>query len=112
MLLAGLLMTPLAVDGLCLGSFHLLMVWLMVAGLCRGLRGQSWSGGILLGFAAWLKLLPLLGVEYLLVRRRWVAACIAWAVRWSWKSCCQSLASASKEPGRSTSTGGTGKRPA
>ena len=31
--LTGLLVAPLAVDGLCLGTFHIFMVWLMVAGL-------------------------------------------------------------------------------
>ena len=70
-LVAGLLVTPLAVDGLCLGSFHVFMVWFMVAGLWRISRGKDLSGGILLGLAAWMKLLPLLGVGYLVLKRRW-----------------------------------------
>jgi hypothetical protein len=62
-----------------LGSFHVLMVWLMVLGLDRACRGQETSGGILLGAAAWLKLLPLLGIGFLLYQRRWKAALIALA---------------------------------
>jgi len=67
---AGLLMMPLVLDHLCLGAFHLLMLWLMVAGLGRASRGQPWSGGVLLGLASWLKLLPLLGVGYLVLKRK------------------------------------------
>jgi hypothetical protein len=76
-LVAGLLALPLAVDGLCLGTFHVLMVWLMLAGLLRACRGRTWSGGLLLGLASWLKLLPLLGVGYLLLKRRWGSAAVA-----------------------------------
>ena len=76
-LAAGLLVLPLAIDGLCLGSFHILMVWLMLAGLLRACRGRIWSGGLLLGLASWLKLLPLLGVGYLLLKRRWGPALVA-----------------------------------
>jgi len=76
-LVAGLLAAPLAIDGLCLGSFHVLMVWLMAAGLLRACRGRTWSGGLLLGLASWLKLLPLLGVGYLLLKRRWGSASLA-----------------------------------
>jgi hypothetical protein len=76
-LLAGLLVTPLAVDGLCLGAFHTFMVWWMVAGLGRVSRGRNWSGGALLGLAVWIKLLPLVGVAYLVWKRRWKAAAIA-----------------------------------
>ena len=76
-LAAGLLVAPLAIDGLCLGSFHILVIWLMLAGLLRANRGQACSGGILLGVAVWLKLLPLLGVGYLLLKRRWTPALIA-----------------------------------
>jgi len=79
-LVTGLLIAPLAVDGLCLGSFHVLMVWLMVAGLLRACRGEAWSGGLLLGLAFWLKLLPLLGVGYLLLKRRWAPALLALGV--------------------------------
>ena len=77
MLAAGLLMTPLVLDHLCLGAFHLLMVWLMVAGLARASRGRDWSGGALLGLAVWIKLLPLLGVGYLVLKRKWRPAAIA-----------------------------------
>jgi hypothetical protein len=76
-LLAGLLVTPLAVDGLCLGAFHTFMVWWMVAALGRISRGRCWSGGALLGLAVWIKLLPLLGVGYLVWKRQWKPAGIA-----------------------------------
>lgn len=76
-LAAALLTAPLAVDGLCLGSFHLLMVWLLVAGLLRASRGQAWSGGLLLGTAVWLKLLPALGIGYLIWKRKWQPALAA-----------------------------------
>jgi hypothetical protein len=78
-LVAGLLVTPLAVDGLVLGGFHIFMVWCMVAGLLRASRGRDLSGGILLGLGAWMKLLPLLGVGYLVLKRRWRPAAIALA---------------------------------
>jgi hypothetical protein len=76
---AGLLLMPLAIDGFCVGAFHVLMVWLMVAGLSRVSRGRCWSGGFLLGTAAWLKLLPALGIGYLLLKRKWLPAAIAMA---------------------------------
>ena len=82
-LAAGLLAMPLVLDGLCLGSFHVLMVWLMVLGLDRACRGDETGhhvpmvGGILLGTAAWLKLLPLLGVGFLLYQRKWKGAVVA-----------------------------------
>jgi hypothetical protein len=76
-LAAALLTMPLAVDGFCVGAFHVLMVWLMVAGLSHVSRGRSWSGGFLLGTAAWLKLLPVLGIGYLLLKRKWLPAAIA-----------------------------------
>jgi alpha-1,2-mannosyltransferase len=76
-LLAGLLVTPLALDGLCLGSFQTFMVWWMVAGLGRISRGKSVSGGILLGLAIWIKVLPLIAVGYLVLKRRWKAALVA-----------------------------------
>jgi alpha-1,2-mannosyltransferase len=68
---------PLAIDGLCLGTFHVLMVWLMIEGLDRACRGRTGSGGVLLGLAAWLKLLPLLGIAFLLLQRKTKAALIA-----------------------------------
>ena len=40
-LIAGLLVTPLVVDGQCLGSFHTFMVWFMLAGLSRALRDAT-----------------------------------------------------------------------
>jgi len=76
-LLAGLLVMPLALDGLCLGSFHVLMAWLMLAGLARVAAGQPTRGGLLLGLAAWVKLLPLLGVGYLILKRQWKPALLA-----------------------------------
>ena len=76
-LAAGLLAMPLVIDGMCLGSFHVLMVWLMILGLDRACRGEETSGGILLGAAAWLKLLPMLGIAFLLYQRRWKGALIA-----------------------------------
>ena len=78
-LAAGLLAMPLVIDGMCLGSFHVLMVWLMILGLDRACRGQQTSGGILLGTGAWLKLLPLLGIGFLLYQRKWKGALIAMA---------------------------------
>lgn len=78
-LATGLLVAPLAVDGLCLGAFHVIMVWLMVAGLGRVAEGQTWRGGMMLGLAIWVKLLPGLGVLYLLVKRQWLAAFVALA---------------------------------
>ena len=76
-LAAGLLVMPLALDHFCLGAFHILMVWLMVAGLGRAARGRPWSGGLLLGLAVWVKLLPLLGVGYLVLKRKWLAVGVA-----------------------------------
>ncbi len=78
-LAAGLLAMPLVIDGMCLGSFHVLMVWLMILGLDRACRGEETIGGILLGTAAWLKLLPLLGIGFLLYQRKWKGALIAMA---------------------------------
>jgi hypothetical protein len=63
-LAAGLLVTPLAMDHLCLGAFHILMLTLMVAGLGRASRDRWLSGGILLGWAVWMK-------------RKWKAAATA-----------------------------------
>jgi hypothetical protein len=76
-LAAGLLAMPLVIDGMCLGSFHVLMVWLMILGLDRACCGKEASGGILLGAAAWLKLLPLLGIGFLVYQRKWKASLIA-----------------------------------
>jgi hypothetical protein len=76
-LAAGLLVMPLVLDHLCLGSFHILMAWLTVAGLGRVSRGKDLSGGILLGLAIWVKLLPLAGAGYLLLKRKWVPALVA-----------------------------------
>ncbi len=78
-LTAGLLTTPLALDGLCMGAFHVLMAWWMLAGLLRIGRGRDWSGGILLGLAIWVKLLPIVGVAYLVLKRRWKPALVALA---------------------------------
>jgi hypothetical protein len=78
-LAAALLCLPLALDGFLLGGFHVLMVWLMIAGMHRALRGQTWAGGALLGTAAWLKLLPLAGIGYLFLKRKWRAGNVALA---------------------------------
>jgi hypothetical protein len=79
---AGLLTLVFTVDHLLLAAFHLLMVWLMVAGIGRVLSGRTASGAGLLGIAIWLKLLPLLAAVYLLLKRRWTAAaaCVAIAI--------------------------------
>ena len=76
-LAAGLLVLPLMLDHLCIGAFHVVMVWLMVAGLGRVSEGRSWSGGLMLGLAVWVKLLPLLGVGYLVLKRKWLPAVVA-----------------------------------
>ena len=78
-LAAGLLAMPLALDGMRMGSFHVLMVWLMILGLDRACRGEETTGGILLGTGAWLKLLPLLGIGFLFYQRKWKGALIALA---------------------------------
>src|SRR5208282_2635900 len=51
----------------------------MIMGLDRACRGQETCGGILLGTAAWLKLLPMLGIAFLLYQRKWKGALIAMA---------------------------------
>jgi hypothetical protein len=81
-LMAGLLALPLAIDGLCVGTFHLFMVWFMLAGLGRISQNRCFSGSMLLGLAVWVKLLPLLGVAYLLLKRKWqpAALAVAWAL--------------------------------
>ena len=78
-LCAALIVMPLFLDHLCVGAFHVLMVWLMVAGLGRIGRGKPWSGGMVLGVAVWIKLLPLVGVGYLLLKRKWLPAVLALA---------------------------------
>lgn len=74
---AALLMLPIAIDGFLLGSFHMLMIFLTVAGLTNAWRGRAWRGGLLLGIGVWLKLLPIVGVGYLLLKRKWLAAATA-----------------------------------
>jgi hypothetical protein len=76
-LAAALLMMPLFINHLCVGAFHILMVWFMVAGLGRVSQNRPWSGGLLLGLAVWIKLLPLVGVGYLLLKRKWLPAVVA-----------------------------------
>ena len=78
-LCAALLVMPLFLDHLCVGAFHVLMVWLMVAGLGRISRNKPWSGAMVLGLAVWIKLLPLVGVGYLLLKRKWLPAALALA---------------------------------
>lgn len=63
-----------------LGSFHLIMLALLIAGVLAALRGDHIRGGLLLGAAVWLKLLPAIAIPYLLLKRRLAAAIIALAV--------------------------------
>ncbi len=74
---AGLLALVIAADGLLIGAFHVLMVWLMSAGLAAASRNRCYKGGLLLGAAVWLKLLPIVGVGYLVLKRKWLAAGVA-----------------------------------
>lgn len=74
LLVAALLTIVYTADHIMLGSFHILMLVLMLAGVARAVRGRTVSGTILLGLAVWLKLLPVVGVGYLLLKRRWTAA--------------------------------------
>jgi hypothetical protein len=76
---AGLLVVPLAIDQFCLGGFHILMLWLVIAGMGRVLQGRWLGGGALLGLAVWLKLLPLLALAYLVWKRRFAAPLVALA---------------------------------
>jgi alpha-1,2-mannosyltransferase len=73
----GLLLMPLALNHFCLGSFHILMLWLMVAGLSAVATGRWCRGGLLLGLAIWIKLLPVLAAGYLLWKRQWRPALLA-----------------------------------
>jgi hypothetical protein len=79
-LCAGLIVTPLFLDHLCIGAYHVLMVLLMVAGLGRISRSKQWSGSFFLGLAIWVKLLPLIAVGYLALKRKWLSAILAVAV--------------------------------
>jgi len=83
-LAAALLAVPLVLDQLCLGAFHTFMLWWFVAGLGRIAHGRTASGAALLGLAVWVKLLPLLGVAYLVLKRRFAPAfgalCVAVAL--------------------------------
>ena len=110
-LAAELLVMPLALDHFCLGAFHILMVWLMVAGLGRAARGRPWSGGLLLGMAVWVKLLPLMGVGYLVLKRKWLAAGVALARRSQSTWSCRRRYSAGNGRGSCTSSGGRTRRP-
>ncbi len=77
---AALMALVIAADGFLVGAFHVLMVWLMVAGLVQVSQGRNGRGGLLLGLATWLKLLPAIGIAYLLLKRKWRAALVAIAV--------------------------------
>ncbi len=77
---AALLALIIAADGFMIAAFHVLMVWLMVAGLVHSVQGRSWKGGALVGLAAWLKLLPVIAIGYLLLKGKWRPAVIALAV--------------------------------
>jgi len=74
---AGLLLTPLALPHFCLGAFHVMMLWLMVAGLADAAEGRWRRGGMLLGLAIWMKLLPALAAGYLVWKRQWKPALLA-----------------------------------
>ncbi len=74
LLTAALLSVVFVLDHLLLGAFHILMLWLMVAGLGQAMAGRRARAAVLLGVAIWLKLLPLLGAVYLAMKRRWAAA--------------------------------------
>ncbi len=76
-LLAAILTIVFALDHLMLGAFHILMLWLLVAGLGRVMQGRGLAGAAMVGAAIWLKLLPLLAVPYLLLKRQWKAACLS-----------------------------------
>lgn len=76
-LAAGLLVMPLALTHLCLGAFHILMLWLMIAGLAATADGRWRRGGLLLGLAIWIKLLPLVAAGYLVLKRQWRPALLA-----------------------------------
>lgn len=76
----GLLVAPLVLDQLCIGAFHGIMLWWMVAGLGRIVNGKRWTGAALLGLAIWIKLLPAIGAAYLLYKRRWREAILAGCV--------------------------------
>ena len=78
-LCAGLVVMPLFLDHLYIGAFHVLMVWFMVSGLGRISQNKPWSGGLMLGLAVWIKLLPLVGVGYLVLKRKWLPAAVALA---------------------------------
>lgn len=60
-----------------IGAFHIAMVYFMLAGVLAATRGRWMIGGALLGVAICIKLLPLLGVAYLLMKRRFAAAATA-----------------------------------
>ena len=77
LLITALLVLPVAMLHLALGAFHVLMLWWLVAGLGRVSEGRTVSGGIILGLAVWVKLLPVLAVGYLLVKRQWRPALLA-----------------------------------
>lgn len=86
------------------------MVWLMVAGIGRAAHDRPWSGGVMLGFAVWVKLLPLMGVAYLLLKRKWLAAGIALVWAAVVNLCCACPRSDGSGHGNYTSSGGKTKR--
>ena len=51
----------------------------MILGLDRACRGQQTAAGSCWEPAAWLKLLPLLGIGFLLYQRKWKGALVAMA---------------------------------
>jgi hypothetical protein len=68
---------PLVLNHLCLGAFHILMVYWLFAGLSRVSLGKWKSGAVLLGLAVWIKLLPGLAVAYLFWKGKWKPALLA-----------------------------------
>jgi hypothetical protein len=73
-LTAGLLMTPIVLDHVCLGAFHLFMVWWMVAGLGRASQGKDWSGGAYAGCRRGSRKLPSIPVRRFGPRTNWLVA--------------------------------------
>jgi hypothetical protein len=56
---------------------NLLLFALVLAGLELGARGRGGAGGVLIGFASAIKVMPLVFVPYLVWRRKWKPAAAA-----------------------------------
>lgn len=55
-------------------QINIVIFALALGGLALQARGREWTGGGLLGFAASLKVIPVVFIPYLAYRRRWKAA--------------------------------------